>query len=121
MGRALSILILLSVLLASCMTAATRQAIDAKAGQVQASEATTPSPQRDAILVSLKAELAALQAKGEAEKRSDLAKKAEIVETTAAAASPLAGMFFPPAMIALGLIGAIAGAVKTKFSKPGEV
>lgn len=121
MGRALSILILLSVLLASCMTAATRRDIDAKTGQVQSIEATPPTPERDAALISLRAELEALKAKGLAEQRADVAKKAGIVEATATASSPLAGMFFPPAMIVLGLIGTIAGAVKTKFSKPEEV
>lgn len=114
-------ILLCAVLLASCMTAATRRDIDAKASLVQAVEATPPTFERDATLIALRLELDTLKAKGMAEQRADWAKKAEIVETTAAAASPLAGMFFPPAMIALGLIGAIAGVVKSKFSKPEEV
>ena len=128
-------LLLAIVLLASCMTAATKQDIQDRAAQAQttqqaitAMEATPQSPERDATLIAMRSQLAAenaalvaAKAKGEAERRADVAAKAGLVETTAAAGSPIAGMFFPPALLILGLIGSIATVVKNKYAKPEEV
>jgi len=123
--------LLLAILLSGCMSAGAKKDIDVGTGRVQAitqsilaAEATPPSPERDAALAALQAQLAAAAADLDAARargwRDRVVNTAGMVETTAAAGAPIAGMFFPPALVILGLIGSVAGIIKQKFSKPEE-
>jgi len=127
MGRAFAPLLLI-ILLSGCMSAEAKKDINIGTGRVQAisqsilaAEATVSSPERDAALAALQAQLAAAAADLDAARargwRDRVVNTASIVETTAATASPIAGMIFPPALVFLGLIGSIAGMIKTKFGK----
>ena len=118
-------------LLAGCMSSGAKKDIDVGTGQVQAitqsilaAEATPPSPERDAALAALQAQMAQAAADLDAARargwRDRVTNTAGTVETTAAAGAPIAGMFFPPALVILGLIGSVAGVIKQKFSKPEE-
>ena len=124
-------LLLAVLLLASCMTAGAKKDIDLNTGRVQAitqsilaAEATPQSPERDAALAALQAQLANAAADLDAARargwRDLVVNTAGTVETVAATATPIAGMFFPPALVLFGLIGSVAGMIKTKFSKPEE-
>ena len=115
-------------LLAGCISSGAKKDIDIGTGRVQAisqsilaAEATAPSPERDAALATLQAQMAQAAADLDAARargwRDRVVNTASIVETTAATASPIAGMIFPPALVFLGLIGSIAGMIKTKFGK----
>lgn len=130
--RIVAPLLISCALLAGCITAGAKRDIDIGTGRVQAitqsilaAEATPPSPERDAALAALQAQLA--QAAGDLDAarargwRDRVVNTAGMVETTVAAGAPIAGMFFPPAVILLGLIGSVAGMIKSKFSKPEEV
>jgi len=127
MGRAFAPLLLI-ILLSGCMSAGAKKDIDLNTGRVQAiqqsilaAEATPQSPERDAALAALQAQMAQAAADLDAARargwRDRVVNTASIVETTAATASPIAGMIFPPALVFLGLIGSIAGMIKTKFGK----
>lgn len=129
--RIVAPLLILCALLAGCISAGAKKDIDVGTGRVQAitqsilsAEATPPSPERDAALAALQAQLAQAAADLDAARargwRDRVVNTAGMVETTAAAGAPIAGMFFPPAVILLGLIGSVAGMIKSKFSKPEE-
>ena len=129
--RIVAPLVVSCVLLAGCMSAGAKKDIDVGTGQVQAisqsilaAEATPQTPERDAALAALHAQLADAVANLDAARargwRDRVINTATIVETTAAAGAPVAGMFFPPALVILGLIGSVAGMIKTKFTKPEE-
>jgi len=118
-------------LLAGCISSGAKKDIDIGTGRVQAisqsilaAEATAPSPERDAALAALQAQLANAAADLDAARargwRDLVVNTAGTVETVAATATPIAGMFFPPALVLFGLIGSVAGMIKTKFSKPEE-
>ena len=129
--RIIAPLVVSCVLLAGCMSSGAKKDIDVGTGQVQAisqsilaAEATPQTPERDAALAALHAQLADAVANLDAARvrgwRDRVINTATIVETTAAAGAPVAGMFFPPALVILGLIGSVAGMIKTKFTKPEE-
>jgi len=129
--RIVAPLVVSCALLAGCMSSGAKKDIDVGTGQVQAitqsilaAEATPPSPERDAALAALQAQMAQAAADLDAARargwRDRVTNTAGTVETTAAAGAPIAGMFFPPALVILGLIGSVAGVIKQKFSKPEE-
>jgi len=129
--RIVAPLVVSCALLAGCMSSGAKKDIDIGTGRVQAisqsilaAEATAPSPERDAALATLQAQMAQAAADLDAARargwRDRVVNTAGMVETTAAAGAPIAGMFFPPALVLLGLVGSVAGAIKKKFSISGE-
>lgn len=124
----LTVLFLAVVLCCSCISGPAKQAIDQGTGRVQAIQqsitATESQPQsfeRDSALVALRSQLAAAQLDLDKAKaagvRDRVSNTAGIVESTVAASSPLIGILFPPALVFLGIIGSLAGLIKTKFGK----
>ena len=127
--RIVAPLLISFALLAGCISAGAKKDIDVGTGRVQAitqsilaAEATPPSPEKDAALAALQAQMAQAAADLDAARargwRDRVINTAGMVETTAATGAPIAGLFFPPAVILLGLIGGIAGRIKSSFSKP---
>lgn len=128
MRRLATSLILVVLLLPACMSAAARKEIDTGTGRVQAieqsiksTEAQSPSPERDAALAQLRAQLSEAQTSLDAAKaagfRDRVSTTAGNVEVAVGAATPLVGLFFPPALAILGIIGSIAGMLKQRFGK----